>query len=162
MGASVGTDTGGKNVDVELNVVPFIDLMSCLTAFLLATAVWSAYSQISIKPKGIGRKTEDTPVEEKIYASILVTKNEIWAGLTVGDRRQIRKEGESHDWKGLEEVLKEFKGLPPFADRADIEIAADDDVQYQTIISAMDMAIIAGFNDVGLVDPASLSVRFTE
>ena len=163
MGASVGTDSGGKSVDVELNVVPFIDLMSCLTAFLLATAVWSAYSQISIKPKGIGRKTEmkqdDT---EKIFASILVTENEIWAGLTVGDRRQIRKEGESHDWKGLEETLKEFKGLPPFADRTDIEIAADDVVQYQTIISAMDMAILSGFNDVGLVDPASLSVRFTE
>ena len=62
MGASVGASSGKNNVDVELNVVPFIDLMSCLTAFLLATAVWSAYSQINIKPKGIGRKTE-----QKIY-----------------------------------------------------------------------------------------------
>lgn len=163
MGASVGTDSGKKSVDVELNVVPFIDLMSCLTAFLLATAVWSAYSQINIKPKGIGRKTEQKmETEEKIFASILVTKNEIWAGLTVGDRRQIRKEGESHDWAGLEETLKEFKALPNFANRADIEIAADDEVVYQTIISAMDMAILSGFDDIGLVDPASLSVRFTE
>lgn len=163
MGAAVGTGGGKGDVNVELNVVPFIDLMSCLTAFLLATAVWSAYSQISIKPKGIGRKTETkTQDEEKIFASILVTENEIWAGLTVGDRRQIRKESESYDWDGLEDVLKEFKELPPFADRSDIEIAADDDVIYQTIISAMDMAVIAGFNDIGLVDPASLSVRFTE
>ena len=163
MGAAVGTGSGKGDVNVELNVVPFIDLMSCLTAFLLATAVWSAYSQISIKPKGIGRKTEvDTNPEEKIFASILVTNNEIWAGLTVGDRRQIRKDSDTHDWDGLEEILTEFKGLPPFAQRTDIEIAADDDVQYQTIISAMDMAIIAGFDDIGLVDPASLSVRFTE
>ena len=58
MGASVGTDSGKKSVDVELNVVPFIDLMSCLPAFLLVTAVWTNLAQISIKPKGIGRKTE--------------------------------------------------------------------------------------------------------
>ena len=163
MGASVGTDSGKKSVDVELNVVPFIDLMSCLTAFLLATAVWSAYSQINIKPKGIGRKTEQKiPEEDKIFASILVTENEVWVGLTVGDRRQIRKEGESYDWAGVGTTLKEFKELPPFAKRADIEIAADDEVKYQTIITAMDMAIAAGFDDIGLVDPASLSVRFTE
>jgi len=163
VGAAIGTDSGKKSVDVELNVVPFIDLMSCLTAFLLATAVWSAFSQISIKPKGIGRKTEQKiQEEEKIFASILVTENEIWAGLTIGDRRQIRKESANHDWTGLEKVLKEFKELSAFANRGDIEIAADDEVVYQTIISAMDTAIIAGFDDIGLVDPGSLSVRFTE
>ena len=52
--------------------------------------------------------------------------------------------------------------IGPFAKRSDIEIAADDEVKYQTIITAMDMAIGAGFDDIGLVDPASLSVRFTE
>ena len=163
MGASVGTDSGKKSVDVELNVVPFIDLMSCLTAFLLATAVWSAYSQINIKPKGIGRKTNtDLKPDDKIFASILVTENEIWVGLTVGDRRQIRKEGDAHDWAGVGTMLEDFKKLPTFAKRADIEIAADDEVTYQTIITAMDWAISSGFDDIGLVDPASLSVRFTE
>ena len=57
MGASLGTDQAGS-VDVELNVVPFIDLMSCLTAFLLVTAVWSQFKQISIKPKGLSRNIE--------------------------------------------------------------------------------------------------------
>lgn len=163
MGASVGTGGDKKSVDVELNVVPFIDLMSCLTAFLLATAVWSQYSQINIKPKGIGRKSEN-PIDkpDKIFASVLITENEVWVGLTVGDRRQIAKESESYDWMGLSEVLKEFKELPAFADRSDIEIAADDDVTYQHIITTMDSAILAGFDDIGLVDPASLSVRFTE
>ena len=57
MGASVGTGEGGKSVNVELNIVPFIDLMSCLTAFLLVTAVWVNIAQINIQPKG---KTRDT------------------------------------------------------------------------------------------------------
>jgi biopolymer transport protein ExbD len=162
MGATVGTDNEGS-VDVEVNVVPFIDLMSCLTAFLLVTAVWSQHAQINIKPKGLGRDATQ-PLDEQIdvNASVLLTKNEIWVGLTLGDRRQIRNDGERYDWQGLEETLKEFKEMPVFANRQDIEIAAEDDVDYQTVISAMDTAIATQFLDIGFVDPQSLSVRFKE
>jgi len=52
MGASLGTGDGKKSLNVELNIVPFIDLMSCLTAFLLVTAVWVNIAQINIQPKG--------------------------------------------------------------------------------------------------------------
>lgn len=163
MGASVGADTGGRSVDVELNVVPFIDLMSCLTAFLLVTAVWSQYAQINIKPKGLGRKAQETLIDEPLpNASILLTNSEIWVGVTLGDRRQISKEGASYDWVGLEEVLKEYREMPVFAERSDIEIAAEDDVDYQSVISAMDYAIANQFVDIGFVDPQSLSVRFKE
>ncbi len=163
MGASVGTGDGKKSVDVELNVVPFIDLMSCLTAFLLVTAVWSSYSQINIKPKGLGRDaTKEITEEIPVNASILLTESEIWVGLTTGDRRQIRSDGTSYDWIALEETLGEFKELPVFLDRLDIEIAAEDTVTYQNIITAMDAAIAKGFRDIGFVDPQSLSVKFKE
>lgn len=161
MGASVGTGDGKRSVDVELNVVPFIDLMSCLASFLLATAVWSQYAQISIKPKGLGRSSE-IPVDEKVYASILVTENEIWIGQTLGDRRQIVKEGGDYDWEAVDEVLKEYRLLPTLKDRSDIEIGAEDRVAYQAIITAMDYAISNQFRDVGFVDPQSLSVKFKE
>ena len=53
MGAAVGTgeEGGRKSVNVELNIVPFIDVMSCLTASLLITAVWVNIAQINIQPK---------------------------------------------------------------------------------------------------------------
>lgn len=163
MGAAVGTGGGKGDVNVELNIVPFIDLMSCLATFLLATAVWSAYAQISIKPKGLGRDaTKELDTENKVYASILVTENEVWIGQTLGDRRQIAKEGGDYDWEALDEVLKEYRELPVLKDRIDIEIAADDKVTYQSVISAMDGAIANGFRDVGFVDPQSLSVKFKE
>jgi biopolymer transport protein ExbD len=163
MGASVGTGDGKRSVDVELNVVPFIDLMSCLASFLLATAVWSAYSQISIKPKGLGRKSQqEIDPDNKAYASILVTENEVWIGHTLGDRRQIAKVGDDQDWEALGEVLKELHEGPLFKDRIDIEIGADDRVAYQSIITAMDYSMANGFRDVGFVDPASLKVKFRE
>ena len=164
MGASVGTDDGGVNV--ELNVVPFIDLMSCLTAFLLVTAVWSTYASINIKPKGLGRDaTKEQDEDPPVNISVLLTKNEIWVGLTTGDRRQIRNEGESYDWASLEETLNEYREMPVFAGppmRADIEIGAEDEVTYQTVINAMDYSIGSQFRDIGYVDPTSLSVRFKE
>lgn len=160
MGVSTG-DSGG--VDVEINVVPFIDLMSCLTAFLLVTAVWSAFAQINIKPKGLGRDaTKPLDTEIPVNASVLLTQGEIWVGLTTGEKTQIGKNGELYDWEGLGEILAGYKEMPVFETRNDIEIAAEDDVMYQAVIFSMDVAIASQFRDIGFIDPQSLSVKFKE
>ena len=162
MGATVGAGND-KGVDVEINVVPFIDLMSCLTAFLLVTAVWSQFAQINIKPKGLGKDaTKQVDEDIKIYSSILLTGNEIWVGLTVGDRRQISNTADGYDWGSLEDALEEYKDMPAFEARTDIELAAEDDVTYQAVVDAMDRAVVKGFRDIGFVDPSSLSVKFKE
>jgi biopolymer transport protein ExbD len=160
MGVSLGSGDK-KSVDIEINVVPFIDLMSCLTAFLLVTAVWTMFAQINIKPKGLGREATKLKEENQVIASILVTTNEVWVGLTTGDLRRINKNGDQQDWQGLREVLDDYK-KGALADRPDIEVAAEDDVLYQDVISAMDTAIGAQFRDIGFIDPQSLSVRFKE
>ena len=164
MGAAVGTDDKGS-VNVDLNVVPFIDLMSCLTAFLLVTAVWTNLAQISIKPKGIGQQSsEDLQDEEFVKCSVLITENDIWVGLSrVQDFRQIKKEGDDYNWKLLEDTLGEHKKssflAPPNPWFQTIEIGAEDTVSYQSIIDTMDAAIRVGFRDVGLSDPQSLTAK---
>jgi biopolymer transport protein TolR len=156
-----GGGDGKRSSNIDLNVVPFIDLMTCLVAFLLVTAVWTNLAQISIKPKGVGRDAEQTLREdEPVRASILITEHQIWVGLSrINDFRQIAREGDDYNWEALSEVLEEHKNSAHFLDREDIEIAAEDRVDYQSIISAMDVAIGSGFIDVGLADPASLSAR---
>jgi biopolymer transport protein ExbD len=164
MGASVGTGGDGKSVDVELNVVPFIDLMSCLTAFLLVTAVWSEMARLDIKPKGLSREENKEMKEEMpVKASLLVTESEVWIGLSVGDRQRIPKNGDRYDWKLLEDSLKQLHDSPVWEKKLpDLEIAAEDKVDYQTIVTAMDVATSAEFKDLGFVDPGSLSVKFKE
>ena len=66
------------------------------------------------------------------------------------------------DWVGLRKVLDGFRGDPLFDGREDIEVAAEDRVKYQDVITAMDTAIAAKFRDIGFIDPESLSVRFKE
>ena len=164
MGAAVGTDEKGS-VNVELNIIPFIDLMSCLMAFLLVTAVWVNIAQINIQPKGKTRDQSNVkPDEETVTLSVLVTNEQIWLGLSrVNDFQSIPKIGSEHDWAKFETTLKEHKASSFFADRKDIEIAAESTtaapVPYQDIIHAMDVAVRVDFIDVGLSDPAGLAAR---
>ncbi len=164
MGAAIGTGDK-KSVNVELNIVPFIDLMSCLTAFLLVTAVWVNIAQINIQPKG---KTRDQAQvqqdDEHVTLSVLVQADRIWVGLSrVNEFQDIPKKGDDQDWEKFETTLKEHKASAFFQDRTDLEIAAESTTQspvkYQDIIHAMDVAVKVGFVDVGLSDPAGLAAR---
>jgi biopolymer transport protein ExbD len=165
MGAAVGTDQGGRSVNVELNIIPFIDLMSCLTAFLLVTAVWVNIAQLNIQPKGKTRDQQQVVQEdERVNLSVLVTADTIWIGQSrINEFQPIAKTATGQDWAKYESTLKEHKSGAFFADRADIEIAAESTttsvVNYQDLITAMDIAHKVGFGDVGLSDPQGLSAR---
>jgi biopolymer transport protein ExbD len=164
MAASLGTGDK-KSVNVELNIVPFIDLMSCLTAFLLVTAVWVNIAQINIQPKGKSRdQAQVQQDDERVILSVLLQSDRIWVGLSrVNEFQEIAKKGDQQDWERFETTLKEHKSSTFFSDRTDLEIAAESTtaapVKYQDIIHAMDIAVRAGFQDVGLSDPQGLAAR---
>ena len=167
MGAAVGTESGGgrKAVNLELNIVPFIDVMSCLAAFLLITAVWVNIAEINIQPKGKNRDlTQVQQDDEHVTLSVLVQADRIWVGLSrVNEFQEIPKKGDQQDWEKFETTLKEHKASAFFADRSDIEVAGESTTQspvtYQDVIHAMDVAVKVGFIDVGLTDPAGLAAR---
>ena len=165
MGGSLGAGEKGS-LNVELNIVPFIDLMSCLTAFLLVTAVWVNIAQINIQPKGKARDTQNVITDdEHVTLSVLVQADHIWIGLSrVNEFEDIAKLPDNQqDWTKFETTLKQHKASAFFNDRADLEIAAESTTQspvaYQDIIHAMDIAVKVGFIDVGLTDPAGLAAR---
>lgn len=167
MGAAIDTGGGGKkSLNVELNIVPFIDLMSCLTAFLLVTAVWVNIAQINIQPKGKNRDTQNVQQDdEHVTLSVLVQADRIWVGLSrVNEFQEIPKKGDGEqDWEKFETTLKEHKASAFFADRTDIEVAGESTtqspVEYQDVIRAMDVSVKVGFIDVGLTNPAGLAAR---
>ena len=164
MGAAVGTSGGKGDVNIELNIVPFIDVMSCLAAFLLATAVWSNIAQINIQPKGKNRDVQQVQQDEdRVTLSVLIEHDQIWVDLSrVAVFQPIPKIGDNYDWAKFESTLKEHEASAFFGpDRTDMELAADSTtaspVNYQDIITAMDIAVKSGFPDVGLTDPAGLT-----
>ena len=51
---------GKKALDAELNLIPFIDLLSCCIAFLLITAVWTQIAGLQVA--SIARVSEILPL----------------------------------------------------------------------------------------------------
>jgi biopolymer transport protein ExbD len=158
--ANIDTGSDDKSVDIKLNIVPFIDLMSCLTAFLLVTAVWTNLAQIPMQPKGVDRDGPQHGDNEPVRCSVLLQDDTIWVGLSrVDDFRRIPMADGAYDWGAFAEVLTELRDSRILDDDRYLEIAAEDAVAYQSIVTAMDKAIVVGFADVGMSDPASLSAR---
>lgn len=152
MGASLGSDTRGS-LNVELNIVPFIDLMSCLTAFLLVTAVWVNISSLS--NEGVGRGRDGfAPDEEKPRLAILIEHDQIVvSSYPSGEARTVAP----GDWVRLEGALREFKTS---RDLPAVEVAATSSdahpIAYQQLVAAMDTAVRVGYPRVGVTDPQSL------
>ena len=54
--------SGKKEATFDLNLVPFIDLMSVMITFLLITAVWTQVSMIKLGSSIYGKQnTDETP-----------------------------------------------------------------------------------------------------
>jgi biopolymer transport protein ExbD len=168
MGAAIGTGDK-KSVNVDLNIVPYIDLMSCLTAFLLVVAVWVNIAQITIQPKGKNRNVPiDQITDPPPVISVLIQADTIYIGVSrmAWDPVSIKKPPSGDfDWVQFENTLISLKKEEAFAERNDIEIAAESTaaqpVKYAYVIKAMDIAVGAKFTGVGLSEPTSLSWRPT-
>jgi biopolymer transport protein ExbD len=165
MGQALGTGDK-KSVNVDLNIVPFIDLMSCLTAFLLVTAVWVNIARLEIKPAGHAREQPDCLGQDcdDPKLSVLINADEIWVGVSrVNDFQKIPRTAAGYDWGKLEDTLKQQKASAFFAHQTGIEVAAESTpsrpIAYQALIATMDLAVKTGFVDVGVTEPQGLSAR---
>ena len=163
MGASIGTEDGTRALNVEMNIIPFIDLMSCLTAFLLVTAVWVNISSLDVSASGPARDAQDRE-DDAPKLSVLVDANEIWVGVSrVNDFTRIANTAAGYDWATLERTLRAHKASAFFATTDDIQVAAESTqaqpVAYQQLVLAMDVSVKAGFGAVHVADPLALYAR---
>ena len=142
---------GSRQVNVELNLVPFIDLMSTCISFLLITAVWTQVSMIQIGSSIYGKKTDtgqvDEPKREQINLKVDVTHS----GYVINLGRQafsIPRANGDYDQTGLLSELKDIKEKYP--DKTDAIITLLDDIKYDELIKGMDSLMIAGFPEIAI------------
>jgi biopolymer transport protein TolR len=157
---SVVVDTGGKGggkkpLNAELNLVPYIDLLTCMVAFLLITAVWTQLARLQAQQKGQGQAGEETPPELQVKVVVLV--NQEGFNLVVGpDQTPIPKKGADYDFERLAAELKKAKDGHP--DKNDAQVASEDTVKFETLVKAMDTAIQARFPDISLIDSGAAGI----
>jgi biopolymer transport protein ExbD len=154
MGAS-GMGGGGRSANFELNLVPYIDLLSVIICFLLVTAVWQELESLSSQapPKQVSEANEnDTPTpppptEKKTVLSIAI-------GLERTDFaedesiRSVPHRDQAPDWSRIDESLRDWRARYP--DRRDVVLATHHKSQYQWMIGMMDRLMAQQFPEIGL------------
>lgn len=154
MGASV-PGGGGKSANVELNLVPFIDLFSALICFLLMTAAWQNLEVVNTgtPPKSIDMRDDDDPTPppqpDKPKAVLAVTL--YFDRLDVAEDNKItsfRHISGEPDYRRLELTLTEWRKRYP--GRKDLLLATENRAPYKHLIRLMDVFIVGEFPEVGI------------
>src|SRR5438876_1008025 len=151
MGGAAPTPSGKggkKALDAAINLVPFIDLLSCCLSFLLITAVWTQLARMDVTQKGQGAagSTDEKPPENQVQLTLYVDKDGYTISKSTGETTAIPMKGDDYDYAKLGEVLAKAKMDHP--DKTDLAIKSDDDVIYQRIIHTMDVAVSSHFPDI--------------
>ena len=157
MGVAVesGGKGGKKAVNADLNLVPYIDLLTCMVAFLLITAVWSQLARLNVHQKGQGQAGEDTP-PEKVFKLVIVVNSEGYNLVADQDQQPIPKKGDQYDFEKLAGELKKFKDAHP--DKSDVQVASEDAIKFETLVKTMDTALTARFPDISLIDAGGAGI----
>lgn len=155
--APVASKGGKKSLDAELNLVPFIDLLSCLISFLLITAVWTQISAVRVAQTG---QLSDAPPPEPNEAIIDIRVTLTDRGYTLslaGNMVEMPKlprpdgVGLTFDSKTLIDKLRLVKTNYP--EQRAVTVAAEDGVIFEDLIGTVDQIVALELPDIS-VTPA--------
>ena len=119
-----------KSVDAELNLVPSIDLLSCLISFLLITAVWTQIAAVRAQTTGTLRQAPDDARTPAITIRVNLTDRGYTLSLQ-NEVVEIPKVGGIYDVDRLVEKLKFVKERIP--EQTQATVAPDDDIPYEQV-----------------------------
>lgn len=143
---------GGRKANVDLNLVPFIDLMSVCIIFLLITAVWTQVSMIQLGSSIYSKKTSEEPITPPPFSEVVLRVDVLPEGfrLLVGTELTSipKRSNGNYDKEGLVARLERVKKRYP--DKVDGVASVRDNVYYKHLIEAMDALLIAGFPQVSI------------
>lgn len=129
----------------EINVVPFLDIITNVLMFVLATVAISFTATIDVQPSRPGR----TVNEPSLGLTVLVVPEgfsvkarggnvaagcaEQGGGLAVGKRENV------YDYEALRTCVQKVKASSPrFADESDVTISANPHIPYDVVVATMD------------------------
>jgi biopolymer transport protein ExbD len=129
-----------------LNLVPYIDLLTCMIAFLLITAVWTQVARLEVSQRG-PHGDEERPDPPPTSMTVLVAAEGF--NLTVGGDRQVfPRNPHGHDYPALAAALDRVKRAHP--DKHDAVVSSEDRIDFGTLVATMDTVLAAGFPAVSL------------
>jgi biopolymer transport protein ExbD len=143
-----------KHLDFEVNLIPFIDLLSVSICFLLITAVWLNVGSMDVKQAVGGQAQEDTKKSPLVWIRMTADGDldlEVQqSSLVPASLRKIRvaQLDKQVNFEGLEKALTNLRQVEPSLNTGLIQPTAS--TAYEQIIDVMDKMKKAGMNDLGV------------
>ena len=155
MGVSIDSGGGGrrKDVNAELLLVPYIDLLTCMIDFLLITAVWTQLARLEVQQKGQGESSGGESPQTKIAVMVHASG---FAVVVDQDQRPLPEVQGDYDYATLTKELKRLKESYP--DKTDVQVLSEDAIKFDVLVKTMDAAMAAGFPDLSLLDAGSAAL----
>ena len=146
--ANIEEGGGGREINSEPNIIPFIDLMSVCIIFLLLTAVWTQVSMIQIGSSVYGRKSTDQqePPPPPKMPMVIQVYGQGYVINVAGRRTNIPKVEDEFDQRALILALQDIKDRYP--DKKDAMISVDERLNYESLIVGMDSLLLSGFPEI--------------
>lgn len=145
-----GRSSGGKkSVNVEFNLVPFIDLLTCLICFLLMAAVWIQIGKISVTQSGQGpSQDQNMDQKEQVNLTVAITPQ----GYLITENGQkifdILKKDDRYDLGALGSRLSELHNN--YQDKKDIVVMSEDTIRYEDLVNVMDVCLANEFPNISV------------
>jgi len=136
----VSVDSGGKggrkSVDSNVNMVPMIDLLISVIAFLLMTAVWVQTGALqAAQPRGAPTPDSQPPPDQQDQLKIMINPSGLRVGITATDTRDIANGPRKMD--ELRTLLNERHRTN--AQQREVWLQPDSAVTYNDIVEVMDV-----------------------
>lgn len=144
-----------KHLDFELNLVPFIDLLSVCICFLLITAVWLNIGSLNVKQAVGGQSQSETEKKPMIWV-MLGDKGDlildVKSSARVPSKLQkltVENRAGKFNLDGLSKAIEQIKVLEPELRTVLIHPKAQN--SYEDIVDVMDRFKHQGMADLGVV-----------
>jgi biopolymer transport protein TolR len=137
-----------KHLDFELNLIPFIDLLSVCICFLLLTAVWLNVGSMDVKQAIGGQAQAETKKQPTLWVHIVGSGQ---LNLELQDSSNVPAQYQKMSVKSTEfkTAVAQLKKLQPNLSLALIRPQAA--TIYEDIIDLMDNLKSIGLKDLGVV-----------
>ena len=148
-----GGKGGKKPVNVELNLVPFIDLLVVCITFLLLTAVWTQTGRINID-QSVQKPQQEKPKEPPKRLTIMIDKKGYTMKWAEERPEPMMVAGGKYPIEALTKRLEGMKETLPKDPR--IVVAPEDSIAYAEMILVMDALMGLEMDNIMVAAAASV------
>lgn len=150
----IDDNSGQRQASVDLNLVPFIDLMSVCIIFLLITAVWTQISMIQLGTSVYGLQADEAaealppaPHEQVIFQVDILPQGYNVAFDSKNWSVPVIVKGK-YDHVAFLKLVQGFKKRYP--KKVDVIVTSKNSMLYKDLIQAMDLLLKAGFSGISI------------